>query len=652
MSWRRLGLPMSRPGAAWATAGVLGLVYALTMARSLTFYDSPELALVAHQLGVGHPIGQPTHSLIGFPFAHIPGVSTHVGLTLMSALFGALCVLPAWSLSERLVPAKEGRLDAAVRGSALLGVGLSLVAWEPATRVEVYTLAAFGALWATARLVARGPRWESGLALGLAAGAHAVIAAAQGLGLLAVVAAWVMKPRRAANGPDEEADEPKRPSALPFFGAGLAGLLVFAYVPLAASRHPDTLAWGAPNDGARLLAYLRGADYQHNQGIGIDALFAHFGELVAWGARHGTLVVGVAGLLGLLALSSRARGPARALRWTALVVCLLDIGFVAANVVFHPDVPDYRGYFLSPLWLAGAGMAALGARLAAEEGRLRIYGAVLAAVPALALIPSAGHLAGPRDTPSLAERIGSGALVESQRGAILIVEADHWVAPMLYLQEVEQERADVVVVALGLSSSSWFWEHTFARHPGLNTMALEGPGGRAGRVRRLLEANPDRPVQVESFRIAQALGLEVCGVGWSLHTRCEPGFPTPMSATSEVVDGAPYRGESREVAARVGEARGEMLWRLGYGDAAARAWLAGVGSVPSGLPERGPPLSGPLPDWTQPAALHDPARNFALAGLLLHALGRRAEALGFVDRAMRDGLHQASAARQQIMGGR
>ena len=51
----RLGLRIAHPDAAWLSAVGTFAIYLLTMAHDLTFYDSPELALVAHQLGVGHP---------------------------------------------------------------------------------------------------------------------------------------------------------------------------------------------------------------------------------------------------------------------------------------------------------------------------------------------------------------------------------------------------------------------------------------------------------------------------------------------------------------------------------------------------------------------------------------------------------------------
>lgn len=645
-------LRLSRPRAAWATAGGLFAAYALTMARDLTFYDSPELALVAHELGVGHPAGQPLHTLLGFAFARLPGLSPHAGLTLMSALFGALCVWPAWSLSERLTSG-AGRAATLGRSVALLGVGLSLVAWEPSTRVEVYSLAAFLGLWAVAfAQQARGGRaWAGvGLALGLATSAHLVVAFGAALAVLPrLLAAPRRSPEPQTGASGRAAGAQRGPiargaRALAALAGGLVGLLPYAHVPLA-SGDPRTFAWGGVRDASTLFAYLSGADYARNQGIDAASWLAHLAELAAWALAHGVLPVALVGLAGFVTLGRRRRG----LPWALPLAALSEVGFVAANVVFHPDVPDYRGYFLAPLWMAGAGVAGLAAAGLSRSDRFRAYGAAAALVPALALAVAPGHLTRVRDTPSLAGRLARGALESAPRNAFVVVEADHWVAPLLYVQEVEGRRPDVTVIPHGLASSSWYWAHLFARHPDLRRVPLLGPGGRDGRIRRLTDAHPDRPVLVGTWSLARRLGLRPCGVGWLLWTGgCGEGRPDPAAPSARIRATAPFAGEALEVAARVGEARGEALWRLGHGRAALHALLAGLPASglapapPTPLPARAPPLRGPLPGWERDAALHDPARNLALAALLLDALGRPEDALRYAARARALGLPGAA----------
>src|SRR4051812_26676681 len=63
--------PLSpRTSARWACAA-LATYECATMSRNLSLYDSGELALAAAQLGLGHPPGQPLHTLLGYLAARI-----------------------------------------------------------------------------------------------------------------------------------------------------------------------------------------------------------------------------------------------------------------------------------------------------------------------------------------------------------------------------------------------------------------------------------------------------------------------------------------------------------------------------------------------------------------------------------------------------
>lgn len=607
---RALGLRLQNVAAAWATVGAVLAIYLLTMARDLTFYDSPELALVAHELGVGHPIGQPLHSLIGFPFAQL-GL---IGLTAMSALFGALCVIPAWSIAEKLVP--QGTKWIAI-APPIAGCALHPIAWEPSTRVEVYTLAAFLSLWAVAR--AQGEKtWPSGLAFGLAVGANAVIAVAHGLALLPQIV------RKGAK------------SAGLYVAAGLGGLLVYAYVPLA-SLDPARFAWGGATSPSAFFAYLRGADYAHNQGTSLAEFVDHALALAMWGVREASLPIAI---LGAIALAWRAKDP---LRYVLPIAGLLCAAFVSFNTIFHVDVPDYRGYLLAPFLLAGSGVAALAAVLIGKSGRFKTYGGLVAALPLAALVVSPSHLFSVRDDPSLGRALVNAALAEAPRDAIVIVESDHWVAPLWYAQEAEGQREDVVIVAAGLAASSWYWEHLFARHPSLEHFQLQG-GGNDGRLQRLIAANPDRRVLVESWQLAARTERRVCGVGTLVWTgECDV---RPDRATRLLRRIAPSRGEALEVAARVGFARGEALWRLGRQEDAFQALIAGAdAALPRtaelALPPMGPPLRGGMPAWQRRNAIHDPARNVFLIALLHDSIGDRARADAWLAIAAEMGLPEA-----------
>ena len=636
-----LGLTLRHVGDAWIAVAALGVVYALTLATGMTFFDSPELALVAADLGVGHPIGQPLHTLLGHLFVLAFG-DANLGLSVMSALFGALAALPMFAIAQSLSGPVVSPLERALRGVAIVSIGVSVIAWEPATRVEVYTLAAFCSLHALAIVAARFDvrrALAAGILLGLAACANAVIAAstAVAVGLVAFAALRAL-PRPAA----------ARTSGAIVLG-GLCGLSPYVHVPLAASD-PDRFAWGAPRDLASFWRYIRGVDFTHNQGIDLESWLAHWGSLLGWGLLNATLIVFAVGAVGF-ALHERP-----GLRWAPLITFALLGSFVAANVVFHVDIPDYRGYALVPQWLAAAGLASLvgyrpkrSVEKSAKNERATGFVALLGV---LALVASPAHLRARRDHPSLADAMSDGALEEIPRDAIVLVEADHWAATLMFRQHVDGERGDVVVIALGLASSRWTWDMVFRRHPTLAPMELVGPGHSIGRMRRLIAANPERPVLVESSELAVALGRRICGAGWLVWTEdaCLSEPPDPERATATIARIAPRSQEAREVAGRVGEARAEVLWRMGRARAAARAMLAGIEleALPDAIAAEGPALTGPLPAWSREHMVHDLARNYVFAALILHSVGRADEALALVAIAESLGLDEAQIARAQI----
>ena len=84
---RALGLSVPSRTEAYAVAAAVFAVFAASASRDLSFYDSGELALAAVQGGLGHPTGQPLHTLLGHAVtAVLPAAWALPGLSLLSAL--------------------------------------------------------------------------------------------------------------------------------------------------------------------------------------------------------------------------------------------------------------------------------------------------------------------------------------------------------------------------------------------------------------------------------------------------------------------------------------------------------------------------------------------------------------------------------------
>jgi hypothetical protein len=626
-----LGLPLPDARAAWAAFLVVLVYLVATMQRDLGLLDSAELAMVAQSGGLGHPTGQPLHTMLGWLFARLPGLTPLFGLNLLSALPAALCVFPILSLARAMsaepsAPAPQGtaRLAPALTAAAYL---LHPAVWEPATRVEVYALAAFCALWASARaaasLVSLRPQglFAAGLAFGFAASANPFMGVAA---VLSITPALLLATRRGL---------PFLASAARVIAGGVAGLLPYAYVFAVADR-TDVFVW----EGDDLARFFSGADYAHNRGQTWMDMLRH-----AWDWALGAATTGH--LPFLLVGAGAGLAARRGLSLLTPVTLAFCVYVFALNVIFFADNPDYLGYLMLPSACAAAGLAALWPR----SPRVALP-ASLGLVGLLCLQPPALH-ARTRPEDTVARELTQPVLDAVPPEGILLVESDHYAFPLLYLQRVEGRRPDVVILVDGLLDSSWYWRLTYAWHPALRPIELGGP--HAARVGRFFAAHPERGVFAERGALAGLAGRPFCVGPHMLQTQCGSDPMADAAAeTRRLADlhaqagpGAPL---TENVLAAVGATRGELLWHMGRAPEALAALLAGVPPdlrpAQTDAPLEAPPLRAALPEWQAPVMLGEPARNLYLAGLLLESGGQRAAAAEHVRAAADLGLPEAQSA--------
>lgn len=158
------------------TAGIIAfVVYIMTLAPTVWFIDSGELAAVATTLGIAHPTGYPLFTIIGHIFTLLPiGSSEIYRLNLMSAVFCSLGVFMFYMLvkffmqngtiAEEKPAAKQPKSKSpkspassakekitaipdiivyTVSGFAALVLAFSKTYWAAANSVEVYPLHVF-----------------------------------------------------------------------------------------------------------------------------------------------------------------------------------------------------------------------------------------------------------------------------------------------------------------------------------------------------------------------------------------------------------------------------------------------------------------------------------------------------------------------------
>lgn len=126
--------------ALWLT---IFLVYIQTIARTVGFIDSGELATVPYVLGIAHPTGYPLWTLVTHIFSHLPIANEEiVRLNIFCALVtssAAVLLFYAMLLLFRSgIKTKDPYYSIIPASFSTLVLAFSQTFWDQATSIEVY----------------------------------------------------------------------------------------------------------------------------------------------------------------------------------------------------------------------------------------------------------------------------------------------------------------------------------------------------------------------------------------------------------------------------------------------------------------------------------------------------------------------------------
>lgn len=475
------------PHAAALLVAILALlVYARTLAPGVTLVDSGELILAARNLGVAHPPGFPLYVLLAHAATRAPFGNVALRVNAASAVFAALAAAAtALCLRELLLglPAppfprekRRGKKAAKPEAPRTLEAGAAVLAatglcfafsrtlWAYATVAEVYTLNTLLVVSALALALCWRRTGQPGrtllaaaLAFGLGLGVHHVTVALA-LPALALLVLAARPPRRAL--------------ALPAVASCLVVMALYATLPLLAARAP-VLDWGDPSSLQRLYWHVSGRQYQAFVSFSLGNAAREAGASLArilneFGAAP---VVPLLGLWGFVVLWRRDRVA------FAAIAALL-----AANLAFtslYTIAEDKDAYqlpaVLAVALAAGVALADVASRLAAARPGWRRP--VLLALCGLPLLPLASNFAA-RDRSAflVASDYADNVLRAAAPGALVLTSDWQVCAPLLYVEEVEGRRRDVVLVDVSLLRRSWYLAFLQRRYPEL--LGRVGPQAR------------------------------------------------------------------------------------------------------------------------------------------------------------------------------
>ena len=146
----------------WSLGGFALLIYVLTTAPVVAFWDNGEFVAVGYTLGVGHPPGSPVYTLLSRLFSLLPFSNVARAVNFMSVLAGALTIAFLYFVIAKMAKRWESKVDSFAKGlptyvtgiTACLFAAFSFSFWENALEAEVYAtniLLMVGTLWLVLR---------------------------------------------------------------------------------------------------------------------------------------------------------------------------------------------------------------------------------------------------------------------------------------------------------------------------------------------------------------------------------------------------------------------------------------------------------------------------------------------------------------------
>jgi hypothetical protein len=469
---------------AGGAAAIALAVYLLTLAPGLSFAnygtDGGDLIAAAYSLGVPHPTGYPTYTLLAWLFTKLPVGVIAYRVNLLSAVSAAVAVGLFFRTAQRLFPSE--RLPLLLPTLTSLTLAFSSLLWSQAVISEVYTLLMFFSsllLWLLVCWRDDGADWRlwlAAFALGLGLGNHLTL-------IFCVPASFLFL------WPDRQRWFRAR-VLIPAAALFVLGLGVYVYLPLAAMHRPP-VNWGNPQTWKGFWWVVSARQYQAFA-FGLDPEDIP-GRIYTWAGILGDQF----GWWGLPIVLWGARGWWQ--RDRRFSVFSLVWMFLVSLYAFLYDTGDSQMYLLPVVLLMslwwGEGVRRL---LAWVYGLLQPWRwAVLAAIVLLPIGSLAlhWHAVDPSDdgqthafVRDVLEEVGSGGLI--------VVRADGPTFALWYGLYAEHQRPDVAVVSGPLLAYIWYRDNMRHLYPWI---VLNEPG--AGQdtfddlVRDLVISNiTDRPV--------------------------------------------------------------------------------------------------------------------------------------------------------------
>ncbi len=483
-----------------ATAAALAafIVYVITLAPSVSFWDSGEYITCSWVAGVPHPPGVPFFVLLGrvstIIFGFIPSIAARVNL--MCAIAGTVTIglvarlIQRWSIRLKYEP----WLYRPVSAAGALMAAFSYTVWRNNNATETYAMAGLLSLlilwvfdlWLERRLHGKPAGRQlllTGYLMTLAVGNHlsALIVT------FPIIAMYVLYAFR------KKAFEWKSPGFIVMF----AGLMVLAfsihlYMPLRAIQNPEInetnpSVWTEFKEAierkqyGQVSIFNRKGPFQDQLGLYAEYLSWQVGRPEAWTGAMGTPGGVIWAFLWMGTAVLAATGFAVIGKRRPDLLLLVGLSFIMASLAFvvylnfktGPEGTTLgevreRDYFFgaSFIFFAVLSMTGLGSLFASAKSRLLKNAAwSMLLFPMISLGMNWHHC--DRSGDYVARDYGINLLESCPENAVLITNGDNDTFPLWFAQGVLGVRRDVIISNLSLMNTRWYVKQLMLKDPDL-----------------------------------------------------------------------------------------------------------------------------------------------------------------------------------------
>ncbi len=485
-------------------------VYLLTLAPSVTFFDSGEFITATYSLGSAHSPGYPLFLNYAKPFTYIPFGNIAFRVNIATAVSAALACYGVYLLASHLLAGEELTADSGV--SCLYRKAIPLCAalvfafsprlWLQSNHDKPYPLVTFLAAMVFYLLLLWRDSYRQGeehpayvylgaFLCGLAFGAHqTVILLIPSYAFLILAVEWraIMRFKE----------------MLLAFTFALLGFSVHLHLPVRATRNP-LLNWG----DAKTLSQFLWHFLRHGYPVEKPArdLSLTWAQMNAFNVSREYTLVGVLLLLiGACAFSRKRRDE--------VLAYLIGIIFFLVVIVGYLNTPSETIFlteeFFTPMYMLSAVFIGLGLFFLLRKvlcflpkEKLRSYPVHLAAMISILALPmtvcALHYVENDQHDNYIAYDYASNTLRTLPQEAVLFTWGDSGAFPLWYLQGVERMREDLDLLHTPHLVFNWYLDGfpKLFTHSVLRTMPLETlPPDNILRF-VISEQLPQRPVYID-----------------------------------------------------------------------------------------------------------------------------------------------------------